>query len=198
MVLAGAVVSQAAIAGPNANTTLVLHAVQTGYGTCDLADPCAGPGQPTVEITSPAETHAIYVIARNYEGIDGVQCAFDWDDWILLFHHEQCLPQQLGSDSGPIGPGSLYGNMTTTFDCITGGASAIVSRLHMIPNQGCLEIIESSFPFGTHVMGCDVSFEAVAPENRGKICVGPGGMNTCEPAFPVEAATWGGIKGQYR
>ena len=37
----------------------------------------------------------------------------------------------------------------------------------------------------------------VSDANRGRVCVGPGGINSCEPTAPVENATWGAIKSQY-
>lgn len=200
-VVAGAVVSQAATAGPNANTTLVLHAVQTDFGICEIDDPCEpAPGQPLIEIHAPGEWHTIYMLARNYDNFACLQCAFAWpSDWTLIFHLEGCLPGQLGSDVGPTGSGPLNGAFAACSNCITGGASAVVSRLYMIPGTGCLELIEPAYPFGTHVESCQQEIDPIPEVNRGRVCVGPGGINTCEPTpVPVESSTWGNIKEQYR
>ena len=65
---------------------------------------------------------------------------------------------------------------------------------------GCLSMIESSYPFGNHVIHPSV----IPPEtplranNMGKVCVGEDGTNTCA-CIPeaVEPATWGQIKASY-
>ena len=52
-------VSTQSVAGPNANTTMVLHAVQTAYGPCEIDDPC-DPGPPTIEIVTPLVSHRLW------------------------------------------------------------------------------------------------------------------------------------------
>ena len=52
------------------------------------------------------------------------------------------------------------------------------------------------FDNGTHTIsttGQDVIITPVTEENRGRVCSGPGGVDTCEPAgpIPVESITWG-------
>jgi hypothetical protein len=94
--------------------------------------------------------------------------------------------------------GATDGTLTTAFDCIAGGASAVIGRLHMVAHDACLEHVDSSYPFGSHVVNCLGEIAAVPSERRGRICVGGGGYSTCEPYTPVRPATWGAIKAQYR
>ena len=66
--------------------------------------------------------------------------------------------------------------------------------------DGCVGIVESDYPFGTHTVSSSSGSEMpIIPENRGRVCVGPGGYNACTPyaPVPVESATWGNIEAQY-
>jgi hypothetical protein len=65
---------------------------------------------------------------------------------------------------------------------------------------GCLSAIQSGLVIGTHVVNCSVAdFTRLRAENFGRVCAGPGGYDACWPAStPVESATWGAIKSQYR
>jgi hypothetical protein len=193
-------VSSATVAGPNPGTTLILHAVETAYGPCEIGDPC-DPGPPTIDITSPGEPQAIYLLLRNYDNVTTVQCAFDWpQDWTFFFGLWDCLPGQL-SCTCPTGPGPTQGTLATPFSCITGGSTAVLGRMHFSATpHGCIEVIESSYPFGTHVVSCGGwQVDIIQPAHRGRVCVGPGGINTCEPtATPVEPISWGRIKRQYQ
>ena len=72
-----------------------------------------------------------------------------------------------------------------------------MAAIHMVPRSGCFEIVQSAWPGGTYVMNCQHELEAIPPSNWGRVCVGPGGINTCDPVLPVESATWGAIKATY-
>ncbi len=188
-------------ASSNENTTMVLHAVQTGFLGCDIEDPCVpSPGSPTIDIVEPDLPQALYFIVRNYEVLGGVQAAFEVDpSWNFSFCWWGCLPNQLdGCASPPWGP--IGGTLATAFDCVTGGASAIVSVFHFASTpRGCFDVIRSGFPNGTHVTDCTGTPVQLPEEAMGRVCVGPGGINTCEPgATPVLATTWGAIRLGYR
>jgi hypothetical protein len=74
----------------------------------------------------------------------------------------------------------------------------VMAAIHMIPGSGCFDIVESVYPEGTCVVNCQSAAEPVMKSNWGRVCVGPGGINSCDPVVPVESATWGAIKSQYR
>ncbi len=63
---------------------------------------------------------------------------------------------------------------------------------------GCIQQIESDFPFGTHVVSCTADVQSIDPLNRGSVCADDGGIDACDPTVAIEAATWGAIKDQYR
>jgi hypothetical protein len=183
--------AQAALAGPNANTSFVLHAVQTQFGPCDISDPCAPPGEPAVEITQPGQPHAIYFCVRNYTEICGFQADLRWpSDWTWLFAIS-CPAAVL--DCFHIGKHTIL----CSFNSITGGATVVMAAIHMVPGSECFEIEESIWPGGTCVIDCQLEVEHVAEANWGRVCVGPGGVNTCAPIVPIASTTWGNIKSQY-
>jgi hypothetical protein len=182
----------------NTRTTLVLHAVETDFGPCTIADPCAAGGAANVSVEQPGESHAIYLIARNHEELTGVLCAFDWDEsWTYLYSLWEC-PQGAVCELTPIGAGPIEGRLECTFDCVVGGA-VVVGRLQMVPSSGCITVIERVGAFGTSVIDCELGMWAVSEGNRGSVCVGIGGHDACEPEpVPVERTTWGSVKSQYR
>ena len=64
---------------------------------------------------------------------------------------------------------------------------------------GCLSQVQSSYPFGTHVLDCSLQVDQIRePARLGKICVGPGGYDACHTLNPVRPATWGQVKATYR
>jgi hypothetical protein len=146
----------------------------------------------------------VYVMLRNYDNIEALQCAFDWPvSWTYLGGTWDCIPNS-GVASLPTGPGPINGNLAVTwgFNCTQGGSLVTVGRMIFGPpvGGGCLSIIESGLPFGTLVLECGTEVIAhVGTENRARACAGPGGYDACWPAStPVESATWGAIKSQYR
>ena len=179
-------------AAPNENTTFVLHAVQTNFGPCEIQDPCGpGPG-PTVEITQPGQPYAIYFLVRNFDAISSLQADLQWPaDWTYGFAIS-CPPNPL--DCFHVGPHTIL----CTFNCITGGATTLMAVIQMVAGSGCFEIVDSIWPYGTHVLDCQMIPEPVPKANRGRVCVGPGGINACASAVPVLPKTWGLIKSQYR
>jgi hypothetical protein len=89
----------------------------------------------------------------------------------------------------------------TAFNCISGGDLEVLGYLLVTAgSHGCLGIEEHDM-VGTGVLDCGLGIDVmpIAPQNRGRICVGAGGYNACDPrAVPVEGATWGRIKRQYQ
>jgi hypothetical protein len=48
------------------------------------------------------------------------------------------------------------------------------------------------------VVSCSGDVDVIDPQGRGSICVDAGGYDACDPVVPVEAASWGSIKAQYK
>lgn len=185
-----------AMAGPNASATLVLHALP-GTAICPYngPDPC-DPGPPTTTMPSGAG-FGIMLFARNYDNLAGVQCAFEFP-FPFTFGLWSCQVNQVAGTT-PTGSGTTAGTISTAFDCVTGGATAAIGSLNFATAfPGCATIIESSFPFATHVISCVGDVDPIPEVNRGMVCVDSPGTDTCEPVVPVEATTWGSIKAQYQ
>ncbi len=184
----------------NENTTIVLHGE-------DEILPCEGPQQqgldcelvmPTTDITGMSMPF-VFIYLHNYDAVSVLQCAFDWPlSWTFMGGAWDCQHNQLTIQ--PTGPGPVNGTVVTAFDVIVGGVLAPIGRLiFSSPQDGCLDIIESAYPYGTHVVDPYSEVTPIPSENRGRICVGPGGYDACDvAATPVEDVTWGRIKGQYR
>jgi hypothetical protein len=185
----------------NESTTLILHA------SADLA-PCEAPQQgglncidqlPVVDVTGMALPE-IFLYVRNYESLAGVQCAFEWPPtWTCLSNSWDCQSNQLAVVQ-PCGEGPGAGNLATVFDPILVGAMTPIGMLIFGPTAtGCLDIVESIYPFGTIVLSANLDKTPVPPSNRGRVCAGPGGYAACNPAAtPVRDETWGRIKSSYQ
>lgn len=187
----------------NEQTTIVLHVVDTPFMLCNQATidgtDCEHqrPQVNAAGMTSPA----VLVLLRNYGDAMLLQCAFDVpSSWVYTFGLWDCQGG-LHPDMAPAPPfGPVAGTVSYLFgDPITGGYLTPVGRMHFASAPGgCLDIIESAFPHGTHVMSSWFEITPISQENRGRICVGPGGHDACDPAAtPVDEATWGRIKSQY-
>jgi hypothetical protein len=195
-------------AQPNVQTTLILHAISHDAGNdCftpeDQGFDCSDGGRANVSVTPFSEVD-IYLYVRNYDSLRGVQCAFSWPvEWQL---HYWGPPATGGCQSGqvyavqPQSPGGpTAGTVTTAFDCIAGGFLAAMGSLRFtVGNTGCLAIVDSSYPFGTHVVGCDSQPTEVAAAGWGQVCTDDQGVDTCDAQEPVLPATWGHIKAGYR
>jgi len=195
-------------AAANENTTIVLHAQPVGnivncqqwVGQVD----CSAELPPAVNV-EPGRHILVYMFLRNYDDVAALYCrvavdggsgAATWGDWTFFGAGLGCLLGQTGD-----GPWSYNGNIRTGFDCISGGALQVLGYLILTAGtHGCLGIEEHDMgTVGTAVLDCGVGPPTpVAPQNRGRICVGTGGYNACDPrAGPVENSTWGNIKRQY-
>jgi hypothetical protein len=200
-----------AIAAPaqasNEETTIVLHAYrfgdtlncQAGLGQFD----CSESSPPRVNIL-PGDVVAVYVFLRNYDdacgliyrfAVDGKQGVEPWGDWTIWGSSFGCQPNQTGIN----GPNPHDGELITSFDCVTGGGLELLGFIFLMAGtHGCLGIEESEVYFPSGVMDRNSRTTAVAPGNRGRVCIGTGGHDACEPlTVPVEETTWGQIKRLY-
>jgi hypothetical protein len=199
------VVAGLAMGGPaaaqvdNRCTTVVLHSAGGTMLNCTSLDCDLGP--PLVTIPNPAGQHTLYMFLKNYERVNGVQVAFDWPPgWTFSFGIWECQAAQLVATT-PSAPGPTTGSIVTAFNPIEGGALAPIGMMVFSSvGAGCLSIVESSYPFGNHVIDSDsVPLEtSIRDENEGRVCVGEDGRDTCAciPAA-VKPATWGRIKATY-
>jgi hypothetical protein len=192
----------------NKNTTIVLHAQPIGNViNCDqwIGNVDCSPELPPTINVGPGEPILVHIFLRNYDdasalfcklSVDGGEGAQTWGDWTFHAASLSCLLGQTDN-----GPGPLNGNMHTTFACLTGGDLRLVGYLVLTSgSHGCLRVEEHDIE-GTGVWDCSggIGLIQVAPQNRGRICVGVGGYNACDPQIvPVESATWGRIKKQYQ
>src|SRR4029453_7315713 len=80
-----------AFAGPNDNTSLILHAVPA-FGTCDIADPCSTGAQVQVQVQKPGEWTTIYVVLRNYDNVRDVYFTATWDPGFEVVFGVDCFP----------------------------------------------------------------------------------------------------------
>lgn len=145
------------------------------------------------------QTPCVLVLLRNYDAVWGVQCAFEVpDSWTFGFGLWNCLTSLYENPPGPPW-GPIRGTITLPFDnFITGGALVAFGRLQfMVVDAGCMEIIESAFPYGTAVFAPTQEITPVPPFNRGRACVGSGGYDACRPLTPVASSTWGRVKSQF-
>ena len=201
MALMALCLSTMAFAGANPSITLPLHAKASTFEQCNgyLPMDCSQANPPLVNVSP--QPIAVFLFANNYANVAGVQTAFDWPGWQLTFGLWDCQPGQLSAVT-PVNPGgATAGSITTAFNCANTGALLVIGRMHMVPTTGgCISQVQSTFPFGIHVVDCSQGVDQIPDSQQarlGKICVGSGGVNACAPVSAVEPATWGSIKGQY-
>ena len=194
------------VAGENEMTTLILHSEAVVFGPCEAAEDVCEERPATIQIVGAEsggiEIASIYLLARSYDEIRGVQTAFVWPGLEILGLLFDCQSNQLSSNlpNPHTEGGPINGSCSTVFDTVFGGATAVIGRVYVqVSDSACFRQVESAFEGGTHVVGPGNSIAPVPPENRGHVCVGAGGYDACEPAAtPVAASTWGAIKAAHR
>ena len=207
LMLVACVLSPSAPAGAGQNplVTLPLHARLTS-GSCRQYAPvdCVD-HRPTVDVP-PATDIVVYLLFYNYVAVAGIQTAFDWDSsWSLndfLCNCQQgCIDCCMGFEE-PGGP--IHGTVASAFTCVNGPALAPVARiLFTTGSGGCFYPVQSAYPFGNHVVDCLNGIDRIDADDPvqrlrlGRVCVGEGGWDACDPVTAVEPATWGRIKRSY-
>ena len=193
--------STIASAGPNPNFTLPLHVVESLSAPCDAYLPvdCLG----TRPTTSAIADHpaVIFLLVSNHSGIAALQAGLEWEaSWTWTASLFDCRPGQVGALI-PDGPTTASG--VTTFDCLTGPALAVIGRVaFQVGHTGCVRFRQPPIPNGICVFDCTGQeidqITDVSSPRLGRVCVGSGGHDACDPAVPVEPSTWGEIKSSYR
>ena len=202
MALMALMVSGSTYAGMNPNITLPLHFKAVSFANCtDFAPVDCVTNRPDLNAVS-ASMGCIFLLAYNHTSLAGVQTAFDFGGWTLMFGLWDCQVGQLSAVT-PANPGGpTAGSITTAFTPVTTGELIPIGRMFFqVGLDGCLTQVQSSYPFGIHVIDALLQNDEIHDPtgNRvGAVCVGgTGGIDACDPVA-VEAATWGGIKAQYR
>ncbi len=198
-----------AVAGPDPNdiAALILHAVpHAASNHCftpqDAGFDCTLLAPANVSVTAYSSVD-IYLYVRNYDDLRGLQCAFEWPlEWQFNYWWPGslggCRSQQILGATPQAPGGATSGTLAAVFDCITSGYLAPIGYMNFdVGPGGCLGIIDSSYPYATHVLSCTGEVTYVAPITRGRVCVDTGGIDTCEFAGPVTTSTWGQIKSTY-
>ena len=191
-------------AGLNPQATIPLHCKAvpfelscTGYLPVDCVQV-----PPTVTAT-PGSSVTVFVFVRNHTQLAGIQTAFEWGSWDLLFGLWDCQAGMLDGNEPRNPGGPSAGTLTKAFSCVTGPSLAVIGRMFFtVGAEGCLRQVQPSFPDGIHFLDCQVGVDQISdsPQDQqrlGKICVGPGGHGACDAAVPVAGATWGRIKASY-
>jgi len=194
------VASSTAFAGNNPQVTIPLHAKASSFEACTgLAPVDCLTNRPTVDVS--AGNVAVFLTLMNYVGVAGVQTAFDNpNNWTFTFGLWDCQTGQLNAVTPAAPFGATAGSITTAFNCVSSGALIPVGRMFFIATTGCLSQVQSSYPFGIHVLDCEGGIDQISDNEQGrlgKICVGSGGVDACDPISPVNPTTWGQIKASY-
>ena len=201
MALMALAVASGAFAGLNPEITLPLHFKAVAFANCGDFAPvdCEETRPDVLAITG---TGAAFLLAYNHTSLAGVQTAFDFGGWTLMFGLWDCQVGQLNAVTPQNPGGPTSGTITTAFTPVTTGELIPIGRMFFtIPATGCLSQVQSSFPFGIHVIDANLENDQIqdAESGRvGKLCVGAGGVDACDPVTAVEPTTWGSVKAQYR
>jgi hypothetical protein len=206
MVILMLAASSIALAGNNPQVTFPLHAKASSFEACTGLAPvdCTGEigsaTRPTVNVSPGAV--AVFMTVMNYTGLLGVQTAFEnGGNWVFAFGLWDCQVGQLNAvtPAPPFGP--TAGSITTAFNCVTSGVLVPIGRLHFASaTSGCLSQVQSTYPFGIHASDCALGVDQITDSEQarlGKICVGSGGVDACDPVSAVDEATWGRIKASF-
>ncbi len=201
MALMALMVSSSAFAGLNPEITLPLHFKAVSFAACtDITPVDCDANRPDVLAVTGAG--CAFLLANNHTSLRGVQTAFDFGGWTLMFGLWDCQGGQLNAVT-PANPGGpLSGTITTAFNPIETGALAVIGRMFFaVAATGCLSQVQPDFPFGIHVIDGNLENDQILDANSGrvgKLCVGAGGVDACDPITAVEPTTWGSVKAQYR
>ncbi len=190
------------LAGENPYFTLPLHAKVSTAEPCDgyLPVDCLS-NRPTVDV-DPGPV-VVFLFVMNYNSLVAVQTAFAVDPgWTYVSGQWDCQPGQLWAvvPHPPFGP--TDGSIATAFNCLAGPELAVIGLMHFMVQDGCLSQVQSTYPFGIHVLDCALELDQIPPGEEarlGKICVQSGGWDACDRlhSTPLAPVTWGRIKSQY-
>jgi len=195
------IASTTAAAGMNPIVSLPLHAKASSFEPCNAYLPVDCMSVDPVVNVLPGPT-AVFLLIYHFTAVAGVQTAFQPDPtWTFTFGLWDCQPGQLNAvtPGPPFGP--TAGTITTAFNCLSGPDLGVIGRMFFVAGgAGCLRQVQSSYPFGIHVLDCQLGIDQISPNHYwrlGKICIETGGETGCWISSAVSPATWGSIKAQY-
>jgi hypothetical protein len=192
--------SGGAYAGLNPEITLPLHFKAGSFANCtDIAPVDCESNRPDLNAVTGAGI--AFLLAYNHTSLAGVQTAFDFGGWTLMFGLWDCQVGQLTAVTPANPGGATAGSITTAFTPVTTGELVVIGRMFFqVPATGCLSQVQSTYPFGIHVIDALLQNDEITDTKSGrvgKLCVGAGGIDACAPVTAVEATTWGNVKAQY-
>jgi hypothetical protein len=154
--------------------------------------------RPTVNIVGNVNA-SVFLCVANYQNINGINAAIEWSpSWSWVFGIFDCLPGQRLE----FHPTGNTASGATVFDCVNGPALAVCAMIFFqVGSSGCVQFIQpEGDPLGIFVQDCrgeiDQITEAESPR-LGRVCVGAGGVDACDPVEAVESMTWGAIKASF-
>jgi hypothetical protein len=206
MALMALCIGSTAFAGANPQFTMPLH----GIHPTTLTETCATAGDvdcinvlPTVELPPNPGFGAVYLMVNNHTELKGIQTAIDFGPHILILGNWTCQTNQLSLSVPAMPGGPDAGLLSTAWDCVQSTDLQIAGFMqfnmvgtgcvsHVLPTGRLFEALDCGLLLDQHDgTGADAA-------RLGKVCQGPGGFDACEAVSPVESATWGSIKAQYK
>jgi len=181
----------------NDQAVLVLHALPYNSGqSCsnyEIANfDCRTPA--TVSVGG-AETIDAFLMVYDFDDVSGVQCQFEWGaGWVFQGWRGGCVANQV---NGVTPTGDTQRQIATAFDAVVRPARvAVIGWLTLTTGPAdCLQIGESTYPFGTHIVDQGTGTSTAIPlERRGSICSGQNGVDGCTLGTTMTNSTWGAIK----
>ena len=178
--LVGCVTAASPTLALNDQAVLVLHAApfdaRQSCSNYEIANfDCSSPA--TVSVGS-AETIDAFLMVYEFDSVAGVQCLFDWAaGWIFQGWRPGCVANQV---NGVAPSGGSEKNLATVFDVLTRPTRvAVVGWMTLTTGPSCcLQIGESTYPVGTHlVSGGNQTVTQIPGERRGSICSGQSGVD---------------------
>jgi hypothetical protein len=203
-------IGSVAYAGQNPSFVLPMHGMwpATLTETCDTPAQngvdCTATGRPTVNLPSGATGPAVmYLFVHEHIALKGVQTAFEFAPWTITFSSWDCQPGQLSlrTPANPGGPDT--GILNTAFNCTTDRSLQVIGFMVLeLTGSGCITQVQPTGSF-FQALDCGLGldeFAATGPNmaRLGSVCIGSGGHDACFQVVPVESATWGAVKAQYR
>jgi hypothetical protein len=190
------------VAGANPDFRIMLHAKMSGFEPCNGFLPLdCFMNPPTVNLPSVGPV-AVFVMVHVFNELSGIQTGLQFPGWQVTYALLDC--QLTICDPNPCQPipdpnGII---IDVDFNCDTLPGLAVIGRVFLVPagNPGCISQWTPDLPNGIHVRDCSGGVDTIENANSlrlGKICVGSGGVTSCDDDVPVEPTTWGKIKATY-
>jgi hypothetical protein len=200
LLLAFALPTRYSLAQSNWAVMIPLHAHDGTSAACAPVPFDCLSTYPCIDVAGFQDGVVVLVCIFLHDDVVALQCAFEAPEWALLLSSWNCQSNQVTSLSPTMPLGETHGTLACVFDAIVSGGVAPIGYLTFqpVPEAGCISIVESSYPFGTHVVDRQGLPYPVIEWRRGRVCVGPAGWDPCS-SFPiVEPTTWGSIRARYR